>query len=662
MRPRPQENIMKISFTRQDKTPVKAGGVGLFIEDINYAVDGGLYAEMLENRNFEAKEVSGKWDNYAVKPDGGYAWEAYPAGASTQMKIKTDRPLFPENPHYMRFTAAAGEGMKNRAYDGIYLRRGAEYKISFWMRAYDYRGKALAGVFKDGVPLFKKKFKARPDGKWHHYTCRFKCKVEAERADFVFELLGAGMVHLDCFSMMPCDAIFGVFRRDLAELMKDLKPGFLRFPGGCVVEGNGLENRYLWKESVGQKERRRHNWNRWAVERAGDAEELRCPFPHYGQTLGIGFYEYFRLAEYLGAKPLPVLSVGIACQYMSTEFVPLGDPALETYIQDALDLVEFANGGPETMWGKLRADLGHPAPFGLEYLALGNEQWVAKPVQKDTNMPASNEFYKRFELFEERIHAVYPAIKIVGTAGPSFGTESYRSAWDWTREKLRENANFVYCTDEHFYVTPQWLYDHANVYDGYPRGPLVYVGEFAAHVNIPGKTLFKTPAANCWGSALAEAAFMTGMERNSDVVVMRSYAPLLGRLGYTQWSPNLIWFDGKAAYGSANYHVQKLYSLYTGDFALKTAADMPHIYASATERDGFTFVKVANATEETVDAEVEADHDFGSLTRIICLTGGALDYNTPEEPDKIVPQEIAPTAPRAVRLSPRSFYVLVFRK
>lgn len=653
---------MKITFTKQDRVPVKAGGVGLFFEDLNYDLDGGLYAELLENRNFEAKDVHGEWDRYIVDHDGGYAWDVYPAGASVQMKIKTDRALFPENPHYMRLTAGAGEGMKNKAYDGIYLKKDVEYKISFWMRSYDYRGKVLVGVFKDGAPVLQKKFKVNTDGKWHRYFCRLKSKADVDRADFVFELLSAGMVHLDCFSMMPSDAVLGIFRRDLAELMKDIKPGFLRFPGGCVVEGNSLANRYLWKESVGQPERRRHNWNRWAVHATCPENNFRTDFSHYGQTLGVGYFEYFRLCEYLGAKPLPVVSVGIACQYMSTEFVPLDDPALEVYIQDALDLIEFANGGPGTMWGKLRAELGHPDPFGLEYLGVGNEQWEAEPVQKDTGKPAPNQFYQRFELFERRIHETYPAIKIVGTVGPTFETESYFSAWKWTREKLGEDPNFVYCSDEHFYVSPQWLYDHVNVYDSYPRGPLVYAGEYAAHVPGSGCALFNAPQANCWEGALAEAAFMTGMERNSDVVVMKSYAPLFGRLGYTQWSPDLIWFDGKSAYATANYHVQKLYSLYTGDFAMKAVTDIPHTYASATERDGFTFVKVVNASEETLEAEVEADYDFGSLTRIIRLEGEPGDYNTIDEPDKIAPQEIAPSSPRSVQLSPRSFSVLVFRK
>lgn len=650
---------MKIILAQENKVPVKSGGTGLFFEDVNYGLDGGLYAEMLENRNFEAKDVHGEWDNYIVDDDGGYGWEVYPAGANAVLKVKTDRALFPENPHYMRLTVGEpGAGMKNKAYDGIYLKARSEYKISFYARSYDYKGGIFVGVYSEGAPVLGKKVKIKPDGHWHRYSFRVKSKVNAERADFCITLFKAGKLHLDCFSMMPADALMGVFRRDLVQLMKEMKPGFLRFPGGCVVEGNNLANRYLWKYSIGQAERRKHNWNRWAVHATGPDNNFRSDFSHYGQTLGIGYYEYFRLSEYLGAKPLPVVSVGIACQYMSTQFVPLGDPDLETYIQEALDVVEFANGGTDTLWGRVRAEMGHPEPFGLEYLGVGNEQWETETTKERKG----NEFYKRFELFEKRIHEKYPDLKIVGTVGPTVETDSHKSAWKWTRENLEKNPGFVYCSDEHFYVSPEWLYKNVNVYDNYPRNCLVYAGEYAAHVPGSGCALFNAPQANCWEGALAEAAFMTGMERNSDVVVMKSYAPLFGRLGYTQWSPDLIWFDGKSAYGTANYYVQKLYSLYTGDFALKAVSDEEKVYVSATERDSFTYVKVVNAGEETLEAEVDGDYDFGALTQIICLAGELSDYNTIDEPEKIVPVEIAPTGARTLLLPPRSFQVLIFKK
>lgn len=654
---------MKISFTQEGKVPVAAGGVGLFFEDVNYALDGGLYAEMLENRNFEAKNVHGEWDRYIVEEDGGYGWAPSPKTAKVTLKIKTDRALFPENPHYLRIeTMEDGAGVSNKAYDGIYLTKGQRYKISFYARSYDYRGAVRVGVFGAELLLMGRRVKIKTDGKWHKYAFTVKAKENAERAQFNFLLEKAGTLHVDAFSMMPENAVLGVFRRDLVDLMKAMNPGFLRFPGGCVVEGNNLENRYLWKNSIGPVERRKQNWNRWAVHATGPETDWRSAFSHYGQTLGVGYYEYFRLCEYLGAKPLPVVSVGIACQYMSTEFVPLGDPALETYIQEALDVIEFANGGKDTVWGRVRAELGHPEPFGLEMLGVGNEQWEASPIQKETGKPAPNEFYKRFELFEKRIHERYPEIKIIGTVGPTVDTDSHRDAWKWTRENLERDPNFVYCSDEHFYVSPQWLYDHMDAYDRYPRLGKVYAGEYAAHVPGSGAAGFNAPQSNCWEGALAEAAFMTGMERNSDVVVMKSFAPLFGRLGYTEWCPNLIWFDGKSAYGSASYYVQLLYSQYTGDWAFKTTTDEAGVYASVTERDGTYFVKAVNATDAEVQAEIAANVDFGSLTRIVRLEGKLDEYNTIDEPTLISPKEIAPTAPASLTLPPHSFHVLIFKK
>ena len=644
---------MKIRMTEAGKVPVRTGGLGLFFEDINYSLDGGLYAEMLENRNFEAKDVTGEKDHFTVKQDGRYAWSGYPTEDAVALKVKDDRPLYGENPHYLRVEAKkADAGIVNKAYDGIFCKAGMRYSLSFWARSYDYRAPVTVGVYDGEETVFEARTKLRADGKWRRFTFTVRAKADCARAQFRFTLSAPGTIHVDWFSLMPEDAVLGIFRRDLVEMLQELKPGFMRFPGGCIVEGNTLANRYLWKNSVGQTERRRQNWSRWAVHGACEENAFRTPYSHYGQTLGVGYYEYFLLCEYLGAKPLPVLSVGIACQYMSSEVVPADDPALETYIQEALDVVEFANGGKDTVWGRARAEMGHPEPFGLEYLGIGNEQWETE----------TNEFYKRFELFERRIHEKYPDLKIIGTVGPTVDSPSHTDAWAWTRKNLAENPAFVYASDEHFYVPPKWLYDNVNVYDHYPRTGLVYAGEYAAHVMEAGAGKFNAPESNVWEGALAEAAFMTGMERNADVVVMKSYAPLFGRLGYTQWSPDLIWFDGSSVYGSASYYVQKLYSLYTGDISYKVTTDAPMTFASATSRDDLTFVKVVNAGEETLTAEIEADFAFGELLRIVRMQGEPTDYNTMEEPLKLSPAEVAPTAPATVQLPPHSFQVLVFRK
>ncbi len=642
---------MKIVMTKEGGVPVPAGSLGIFVEDLNYAADGGLYAELIENKNFEAKDVHGHVGAFQVKNDGSFAWSVCPEGAPVAIKVKDDRPCFVENPHYLRIvTERAGCGVQNRAYDGIFLKKGDVLRLSVQMRSYDYRGGVTLGVCERGAAVFSVRCKPRADGKWHRYDFRVTAKADCAGARFALTLDKPGAIHLDDVSLMPENALFGVFRRDLVELLKGLHPGFVRFPGGCVVEGNDLANRYRWKLSVGQRERRRHNWNRWAVHGAGETGDFRSPFSHYGQTLGIGYYEYFRLCEYLRAKPLPVVSLGIACQYMSKEAVAVDDPEIETYIQDALDVVEFANGGRDTVWGRVRAEMGHPEPFGLEYLALGNEQWETP----------ESDFYRRFELFAARVRERWPDIRIIGTLGPDADTPRHDEALAWTRDRLAKDAGFVYASDEHFYAPPQWMYDHVTMYDGYSRDAKIYAGEFACHV--PGAAPKLSPEANVWEGALAEAAIMTGMERNADVVVMKSYAPLFARIGWTQWSPDLIWFDATHAFGSASYYVQKMYSELTGETAWKTTADRAGVYASATSAGDITYVKVVNATQERVTADVEADFGFGEMLRVVQMCGALTDCNTLQEPEKLVPVEVAPTSARSVELPPCSFSVLVFRK
>ncbi len=646
---------MKITISAGG-TPVRPDSVGLFLEDLNYAIDGGLYAEMLENRNFEAKDVCGERDRVTALDDGSYAWEAEEGAV---IKIKTDRPLCSENPHYMRLTATkANVGIKNKAYDGLYLKAKTGYKISFYARSYDYKGKVFVGAEGEEFSLGKK-IGLKADGKWKKYSFRVKCKTETEAA-FVFRLLKEGTVHIDAFSMMPEDAVLGVFRRDLVQLLKEVNPSFLRFPGGCVMEGNGLNNRYQWKNSIGVPERRKHNWNRWAMHGANAENGFRSPFSHYGQTLGIGYYEYFRLCELIGAKAFPVVNLGMACQFMSSENVPVDDPAFETFVQEALDVVEFANGGADTLWGRVRVEMGHPAPFGLEYLGLGNEQWEEEPVLPDGTKGKNNELFRRVSIFEARLHEKYPDLKLIGTAGPGVDNESFERAWSWTRERLQEKENFVYATDEHFYVPPKWLYENANRYDSYPRTGLVCVGEFAAHVPDTGAGETEDPLNNCWEGALAEAAFLTGTERNGDIIPMKCYAPLLARVGYSQWCPVLIRFNGKSAFGTPSYYVQKLFSLYTGDRSLPVECDGKDVYVSATERDGTIFVKVVNAGEEEIETEVETPS--GELARILRMEGDLRDVNSFEEPQKVAPVEVAPAAPHTLTLPPHTFTVLIFRK
>ena len=573
---------MKITISETGK--IGKGEMGLFLDDINYAIDGGLNAEMLENRNFEATV----YQKGGFAACGDHGWTPYPAEGSAALKVKTDRPLHLENPHYMRVVANAdGAGMRNRAYGGLTLRRGTEYEISFFVRSYEDKNTAYVGAIGEKT-LFEKKVKIKPDGKWRRYSFKCKSKADVSGAEFHFTLAKAGMVHADCFSMRPVNAILKLFRRDLIALIEELKPRFLRFPGGGVVA------EYRWKGSVGGRDLRRHFPNCHAAGSAALA--------HYGQTLDLGFYEYFRLAEYLGAQPIPALPVG-----------ECGEET-ETYVQDALDLIEFANGSADTMWGSLRAELGHPVPFHLSAIALGSAEQAG-----------SEEARKRIEIVASAIRAKDEKIKLLT---PS----------DEKEEGHVREVRLVLPPDELQNATIAQLGDDEETH-------VVYAAAGATEGRL--------------SSALAEAALLTELE-NAAVCGARTYAPLFARDGYAQ-TPALIRFDGSRAFGTPSYYVQKLFSLYTGANILHAQADAS-LPVSATEQEGVTYVKAVNLSDDPVEAEVEGEHDFGALNRVILIEGDPAACNTASEPTKIAARDVAPAAPRTALLPPHSFCVLVFRK
>lgn len=550
------ERIMKI--TNQKGPVIPKEFIGLFLEDINYAIDGGLYAEMLENRSFESLDVYGGDDkDYYVKYDGLYAWETDSPGLS--LEIVQGSPVSRRNPHYLR-AACRQEGGRfwNKAYEGIYMRPSVPYHVSFYARCAHYQGDLRVSVIQeDGSVAAEKSVVLRPAGetgwnRWERYELALCSDREVCGGRFTICIQRAGVVEFDWFSMVPEDAVLGVFRRDLAERLKELRPGFLRFPGGCVAEGATLANRYRFQDTLGPVEDRLYNWNRWALEGNSRENGWHSCRSHYGQTCGIGFYEYFLLSEYLGAKPLPVLGVGLACQYQSHERIEPDDDRIWEYIQDYLDLIEFANGGPETRWGAVRCRMGHPEPFGLEMIGVGNEQWEC----------AESRFFERYTLFEREIHKVYPAVKLIGTSGPELDSPRFQAAWQFYRTD-RSQDHFVYAVDEHYYTSPDWFLSHCGYFDDTPRNPKVVFGEYAAHPNMLVSA--KGPERNTLEGALAEAAFLTGMARNSDLVVMTCYAPLLARIGYAQWSPNLLWFDGKSVCRTPSYFVQQMFSENLGD-------------------------------------------------------------------------------------------------
>lgn len=430
---------------------------------------------------------------------------------------------------------------------------------------------------------------------WQKVTAVLESPFTDARSRLRVVLTTPGAVEMDHISLFPVDTWKGRengLRRDLAQALFDLNPGVFRFPGGCIIEGSDLATRYDWKKSVGPVENRPLNENRWNYTFAHKAA------PDYFQSYGMGFYELFLLSEDIGAEPLPVVNCGLACQFESREVVPLEE--LDAYVQDALDLIEFANGDPSTAWGRVRAEMGHPEPFGLKMIAVGNEQW--------------GEVYpERLERFVKAIRAKYPAIRIVGSAGPGPAGEQFDYLWP---EMKRLGVDLV---DEHYYMPPEWFFANAARYDGYDRqGPKVFAGEYASYDHASGK-------ANNYLSALSEAAFMTGLERNADVVPLATYAPLLAHVDAWQWNPDLIWFDNLRMMRTPNYYVQQMYGMNAGTDVLslkmdgKAVAGQDSLYATAALNapTGEIILKLVNASSKPADVQI----DFNGLKKRQLVAG-----------------------------------------
>lgn len=613
---------MNINITNQVGAAINKNMIGLFFEDINYGLDGGLYAEMIENRSFEFVEAKGVKDKYEVDFDGLYGWSAYPqTEQGATLSIQTSNPQNLINPHYLEFTAVENQlAFTNKAYDGICMKQNLSYQVSFYAKAEEYTGAIEVLIEKDSDIIASAVVTTNVGKEWVRYSASFVAKEDVTNANFIISLNKAGTVCFDFVSMIPSDAVLGIFRRDLVELLKDMKPGFLRFPGGCIIEGNTLDNRYQWKKSVGKMEERKSNWNRWAVHDNTD-QKLVSQYSHYNQTLGIGYFEYFLLCEYLGAKPLPVINVGLACQYQSSELVTIEDPSFQEYIEDALDLIEFANGPIDSKWGLLRMQMGHAEPFNLTMIGIGNEQWETEKV----------DFFKRYELFEHAIHQQYPEIQLIGSAGPDVRTKRYDLAWDYYRQTKKDN--YVYAVDEHYYMEPDWFIKNVDFYDNYPRDIKVFAGEYAAHVGWG----MNRPELNNWKAALSEAAFLTGIERNADVVELASYAPLFARLGYTQWSTDMIWFDGERSYGSPSYHVHKMYSLNMGTNLIKVQHDHNEIPYSVLydNEEQAIIIKLANVTEQDVTITIHTEFNLQDMGDVYYMEGKDEDVNTLDEPENL---------------------------
>jgi len=635
---------LQLQLTKEKGATISKDFVGIFFEDINYGADGGIYAEMIENRSFEFLDARGINDAYYQNYDGLYGWESY---KGAHLSIRTQDPYSIVNPHYLHVVASAGAGFMNKAYDGVYLEKGKAYHLAFYARCSNSIELSIAAVTAEGkvVELDDLTYVAKMSA-WKKYEITFFAPMTVEKAKLALVFNNDGEADFDFVSLFPQDAVCGVFRKDLAELLKEMKPAFVRFPGGCVVEGNDLANRYQWKLTIGEPARRKANWNRWAVHGNSEANNYTSVFKNYNQTLGLGYYEYFLLCEYLGAKPLPVANVGLACQYQSHQLYKRTDPEYPQFIQDVLDLIEFANGDESTLWGGKRAQMGHKEPFGLEYIGIGNEQWQTEEV----------DFFERYDDFEKAIHAVYPEIKLIGSAGPTVHTDTYHAAWENYRAKAKDNPNYTYAVDEHYYMSPEWFVANTHFYDDYDRNVKVFAGEYAAHENDIQDVTRK----NNLKCAVAEAAFLTGVERNADVVVLTSYAPLFARIGYVQWSPDMIWFDDKSAYGTPSYYVQKLFATCTGDNVVNSALDggeAEGIFHVVSEDEKYLYIKVVNTSEEEKCVTTSLTGEAKQIT----ITGDWYEANSIAEPRKVAEAESTAMMDKLV-LKPYSVNVYIVEK
>ncbi|HVX52268.1 MAG TPA: alpha-L-arabinofuranosidase C-terminal domain-containing protein [Chitinophagaceae bacterium] len=542
---------------------------GIFFEDINMAADGGLYAEMIKNRSFE----------FSIPLMG---WEEKKEGGATGSLLIENRGMQKQaNPRYLRVgvnSAGGSYGISNEGFRGMGVMEDSLYNFSLWASAHNNTAVTLRIQLVNAKGQKIGETTISPAGMtWKKYAASIRATATDAKASLIVWFEGKGTIDIDMVSLFPAYTWKhrpGGLRADLVQMLADLKPGFIRFPGGCIVEGRDLANRYQWKKTVGNVEDRQLIINRWNTEFSYRST------PDYFQSFGLGFYEYFQLAEDIGASPLPILNCGMACQFNTAEVVPADQ--LDPYIQDALDLIEFANGATTTKWGGLRAAMGHPAPFNLKMMGVGNEQWGPQYVE-------------RYKIFTAAIKAKYPGIKLINSVGPFSGGEMFNYLNDTLRKM---HADFL---DEHYYAPPEWFLHNAGRYDKYDRnGPKIFAGEYAAHTRLTDSGILK----NNWQSALAEAAFMTGLERNADVVNMASYAPLFANADAWQWAPDLIWFNSLAAYGTPNYYVQKLFSNNKGTRVVTVTAGgkapegADSLYATACmdEPAGVLIVKLVNVS------------------------------------------------------------------
>ena len=532
--------------------------MGIFFEDINYSADGGLYAELIQNRDFEYdpsdREGDKNWNST-------HSWKL--EGENATFTISTSDPIHPNNPHYAVLkTNQPGAALTNTGFDGIALKAGEKYDFSLFARIPEgsKSGKLLVRLVDADGTVQGETTVTVSSRSWKTYKAVLTAKTSA---DTRLELRpqSAGEIELDMISLFPQNTFKGRkngLRPDLAQTLADMHPRFVRFPGGCVAHGDGLKNIYQWKNTIGPLEARKPARNLWG----------------YHQSMGLGYYEYFQFCEDIGAEPLPVLAAGVPCQNSACHGdlrggqqggIPMSE--MGAYIQDILDLIEWANGDArKTKWGKIRAESGHPKPFNLKYIGIGNEDLI------------TDVFEERFTMIYLAIKEKYPEMIVVGTVGPFNEGTDYVEGW-----KLADKLG-VPMVDEHYYQSPGWFLHNQDFYDKYDRSKKtkVYLGEYATHISGRRANM---------ETALTEALYLAALERNGDVVHMTSYAPLLAKDGRTQWNPDLIYFNNREVRPTTGYYVQKLYGQHAGDHYIPSQVNLDNQDSRVKLRVGSSIVR-----------------------------------------------------------------------
>jgi alpha-N-arabinofuranosidase len=612
--------IVNVNANSQDITSAQnaSGGkkissdlFGLFFEDINYSADGGLYAELVQNRSFEYSPTDRpEWNPFSF-------WEYITPGFSYgSISVETKFPVHPNNPHYVVLNVehvgdGGGVGIKNSGFDGMVIRAGDKYNLSLFVSQLTDEPVSISVTLQNrkGKLLAESSFLTSAR-EWKKYTASLIPKESNDSAELFIMAKTKGKLALDVISLFP-EKTFrnreNGMRADLAQLLADMKPEFIRFPGGCLVHGDGLGNMYRWKNTIGPIEERIEQKNIW----------------NYHQTMGLGYYEYFRFCEDIGAKPVPILPAGVSCQNSGGTWriggtgqkaIPMSE--MPDYIQEVLDLIEWANGPVTSTWGAERAAAGHPDPFNLQYIGIGNEDKITP------------EFEERFKMIYNAVKDKHPEITVIGTVGPGQDGDDFTKGWKFA------NQLSLPLVDEHYYCAPEWFMSNLHRYDTYKRNATqVYLGEYASW-------------GNKMSNAITEALYLISLERNGDVVKMASYAPLLAKKGFTQWKTDMIYFDNVKICPSVNYYVQKMFSTNQGDLYYervisKETKDSTLVASCIKDsKTGDIILKFANAGDQSKSLKI----NLSGFKAIIpdaektVLTGNADAENTFENSASVVPQ------------------------